>query len=174
MLRSLLASTRPIILRLRSTPTATLAPHAHHPHHLGCTHPTSTPALARGMKVRASVKRMCDGCSVVKRKGRVYIICSKNPKHKQVRVTLNGRKRSFTDFIIATRLEVITHNLVLASYIYTSLSIGSTFETHTLLPSPLEYLPALQTRPTPASHCARISSMTLLHHPQSPCSGSQA
>ncbi|KAJ7597013.1 ribosomal protein L36-domain-containing protein, partial [Mycena floridula] len=43
------------------------------------------PELARGMKVRASVKVMCDGCSVVKRKGRVYIICSKNPKHKQVR-----------------------------------------------------------------------------------------
>ncbi|WVQ93880.1 50S ribosomal protein L36 [Kwoniella sp. CBS 9459] len=37
----------------------------------------------RGMKVRSSVKRFCDGCSVVRRKGRIYIICSKNPKHKQ-------------------------------------------------------------------------------------------
>ncbi|KAL7423937.1 hypothetical protein Q5752_001522 [Cryptotrichosporon argae] len=37
----------------------------------------------RGMKVRSSVKRFCDGCSVVRRKGRVYIVCSKNPKHKQ-------------------------------------------------------------------------------------------
>ena len=27
---------------------------------------------------------MCDGCCMVKRKGKVYIICSKNPKHKQV------------------------------------------------------------------------------------------
>ncbi|EPT04371.1 hypothetical protein FOMPIDRAFT_1085649, partial [Fomitopsis schrenkii] len=40
---------------------------------------------ARGMKVRSSVKRICDGCSVVRRKGRIYIICSKNPRHKQVR-----------------------------------------------------------------------------------------
>jgi large subunit ribosomal protein L36 len=47
---------------------------------------TLTPAVqSRGMKVRSSVKVMCDGCSVVKRKGRVYVICSKNAKHKQVR-----------------------------------------------------------------------------------------
>ncbi|KAI0094864.1 ribosomal protein L36-domain-containing protein [Irpex rosettiformis] len=83
MLRSLLASTKPIVLRLRATPVSTHSLHVHHPHHLGCAHQTSAPPLARGMKVRASVKRMCDGCSVVKRKGRVYIICSKNPKHKQ-------------------------------------------------------------------------------------------
>ncbi|KAK7627733.1 ribosomal protein L36-domain-containing protein [Phyllosticta paracitricarpa] len=39
----------------------------------------------RGMKVRSSVKKMCDGCKSVRRKGGryVYIICSKNPKHKQ-------------------------------------------------------------------------------------------
>ncbi|KIM48223.1 hypothetical protein M413DRAFT_61428 [Hebeloma cylindrosporum] len=36
------------------------------------------------MKVRSSVKVMCDGCNVVRRKGRVYVVCSKNPKHKQV------------------------------------------------------------------------------------------
>lgn len=42
------------------------------------------PPLSRGMKVRSSVKVMCDGCSIVKRKGRVYVICSRNPKHKQV------------------------------------------------------------------------------------------
>ncbi|KAI9636044.1 ribosomal protein L36-domain-containing protein [Dioszegia hungarica] len=38
---------------------------------------------ARGMKVRSSVKLFCDSCSMVKRKGTVYIICSKDPKHKQ-------------------------------------------------------------------------------------------
>ncbi|RPA83497.1 ribosomal protein L36-containing protein [Ascobolus immersus RN42] len=38
---------------------------------------------ARGMKVRSSVKKLCDGCMSVRRKGRVYIICSKNQKHKQ-------------------------------------------------------------------------------------------
>jgi ribosomal protein L36 len=37
------------------------------------------------MKVRSSVKKLCDGCKSVRRKGGkyVYIICSKNPKHKQ-------------------------------------------------------------------------------------------
>ncbi|MBD3882553.1 50S ribosomal protein L36 [Phormidium tenue FACHB-886] len=34
------------------------------------------------MKVRASVKRMCEKCRVIRRRGRVMVICS-NPKHKQ-------------------------------------------------------------------------------------------
>jgi len=34
------------------------------------------------MKVRASVKKMCRDCSIVKRKGVVRVIC-KNPRHKQ-------------------------------------------------------------------------------------------
>jgi large subunit ribosomal protein L36 len=34
------------------------------------------------MKVRASVKKICDKCKVIRRKGRVAIICE-NPKHKQ-------------------------------------------------------------------------------------------
>jgi large subunit ribosomal protein L36 len=36
------------------------------------------------MKVKASVKRVCSGCQVVRRKGRVRVICKSNPKHKQV------------------------------------------------------------------------------------------
>ncbi|MEO5377127.1 MAG: 50S ribosomal protein L36 [Magnetococcus sp. DMHC-6] len=35
------------------------------------------------MKVRASVKRMCKDCMVIKRKGVVRVICVKSPKHKQ-------------------------------------------------------------------------------------------
>jgi large subunit ribosomal protein L36 len=35
-----------------------------------------------GMKVRSSVKPMCEKCKVIKRKGRIMIICE-NPKHKQ-------------------------------------------------------------------------------------------
>jgi len=35
------------------------------------------------MKVRASVKSICRDCKVVRRKGRVVVICKKNPKHKQ-------------------------------------------------------------------------------------------
>ena len=34
------------------------------------------------MKVRASVKKMCDKCRVIRRQGRVMVICT-NPKHKQ-------------------------------------------------------------------------------------------
>jgi large subunit ribosomal protein L36 len=34
------------------------------------------------MKVRASVKRMCKDCQIVRRHRIVYVIC-KNPKHKQ-------------------------------------------------------------------------------------------
>lgn len=34
------------------------------------------------MKVRASVKVMCRKCKIIRRKGRVRVICD-NPKHKQ-------------------------------------------------------------------------------------------
>lgn len=34
------------------------------------------------MKVRASVKKMCESCKVIRRKGVVRVICN-NPKHKQ-------------------------------------------------------------------------------------------
>lgn len=34
------------------------------------------------MKVRPSVKKICNDCRVIKREGKVMIIC-KNPRHKQ-------------------------------------------------------------------------------------------
>jgi len=34
------------------------------------------------MKVKPSVKRICDKCRIIKRKGRVRVICD-NPRHKQ-------------------------------------------------------------------------------------------
>ncbi|MBU3964395.1 50S ribosomal protein L36 [Patescibacteria group bacterium] len=34
------------------------------------------------MKIRASVKKVCNKCKTVRRKGHVYVICQ-NPKHKQ-------------------------------------------------------------------------------------------
>ncbi|KAI0076081.1 hypothetical protein K474DRAFT_1708484 [Panus rudis PR-1116 ss-1] len=82
MLRALLASTRPLLSRVR-TVTVPHAPVHNHVHHALHQHTAAQPFLARGMKVRASVKRMCEGCSVVRRKGRIYIICRRNPKHKQ-------------------------------------------------------------------------------------------
>ena len=35
------------------------------------------------MKVRASVKPICDKCKVIKRRGVVRVICKENPRHKQ-------------------------------------------------------------------------------------------
>jgi large subunit ribosomal protein L36 len=34
------------------------------------------------MKVRSSIRKICSKCKVVKRKGRLYVICT-DPKHKQ-------------------------------------------------------------------------------------------
>ncbi len=34
------------------------------------------------MKVRSSVRKMCDRCKIIKRKGVLRVICD-NPKHKQ-------------------------------------------------------------------------------------------
>ena len=33
------------------------------------------------MKVRASVKKICKDCQIIKRRGRVTVVC-KHPKHK--------------------------------------------------------------------------------------------
>jgi large subunit ribosomal protein L36 len=43
--------------------------------------PASKEGIAT-MKVRASVKKMCDNCKVIHRRGVVRVICT-NPKHKQ-------------------------------------------------------------------------------------------
>ncbi|RMZ72106.1 ribosomal l36 [Pyrenophora seminiperda CCB06] len=109
--RTLLPLFRPLALRpssLRATATRPLTPKTPHIHTPTCacfstarllrpSISSSSSALTsraigigtriqtRGMKVRSSVKKLCDGCKSVRRKkGRyVYIICSKNPKHKQ-------------------------------------------------------------------------------------------
>jgi large subunit ribosomal protein L36 len=52
--------------------------------------PRSLPAGQRGgrnrtdvlMKVRASVKAICEKCMIIKRKGVIRVVCE-NPKHKQ-------------------------------------------------------------------------------------------
>lgn len=36
------------------------------------------------MKVKASVRRMCKECQIVRRKGKVRVICKADAKHKQV------------------------------------------------------------------------------------------
>lgn len=34
------------------------------------------------MKVRASVKRICEKCKIVRRRGTIFVVCD-NPRHKQ-------------------------------------------------------------------------------------------
>ena len=34
------------------------------------------------MKVRASIKKICAKCKIIRRKGKIMVICE-NPKHKQ-------------------------------------------------------------------------------------------
>lgn len=34
------------------------------------------------MKVRPSIKRICENCRIIKRHGKLIVICQ-NPKHKQ-------------------------------------------------------------------------------------------
>ena len=41
-----------------------------------------TPKDSWAMKVRASVKPMCEKCKIIRRRGRVMVICE-NPRHKQ-------------------------------------------------------------------------------------------
>jgi len=35
------------------------------------------------MKVRVSVKKVCEKCKVIRRRGIVRVICKSNPRHKQ-------------------------------------------------------------------------------------------
>ena len=41
-----------------------------------------TRTLGVVMKVRTSVKKICENCKIVRRKGRVYVVCT-NARHKQ-------------------------------------------------------------------------------------------
>ncbi|MFH0804436.1 MAG: 50S ribosomal protein L36 [Candidatus Zambryskibacteria bacterium] len=35
------------------------------------------------MKVKASIKKMCPKCKLVRRGGVLFVVCKSNPKHKQ-------------------------------------------------------------------------------------------
>nr|YP_010163910.1 ribosomal protein L36 [Bruguiera gymnorhiza]YP_010934481.1 ribosomal protein L36 [Bruguiera hainesii]QWE50523.1 ribosomal protein L36 [Bruguiera cylindrica]QWE50858.1 ribosomal protein L36 [Bruguiera sexangula]UKG23568.1 ribosomal protein L36 [Bruguiera x rhynchopetala]QRK25714.1 ribosomal protein L36 [Bruguiera gymnorhiza]QWE50607.1 ribosomal protein L36 [Bruguiera gymnorhiza] len=34
------------------------------------------------MKIRTSVRKICEKCQLIRRRGRIFVICS-NPRHKQ-------------------------------------------------------------------------------------------
>ena len=90
LIRHAVAATRaPVPMMLRQTP---VVPRMMMPEPF-------VPPMARGMKVRSSVKRLCNYCSIVRRKGRLYVICSKNAKHKQVCtwiLTISAKDDRFT------------------------------------------------------------------------------
>jgi large subunit ribosomal protein L36 len=44
--------------------------------------PTEPVKAIETMKIRSSVKRICEHCKIVRRRGKVYVICD-NPRHKQ-------------------------------------------------------------------------------------------
>lgn len=48
----------------------------------GIPHSPSRIGARSAMKVRASVKPICEKCKIIKRKGILRIVCE-NPKHKQ-------------------------------------------------------------------------------------------
>jgi large subunit ribosomal protein L36 len=48
----------------------------------GALSPRPTTPAEITMKVKPSVKKMCDKCKVIRRHGRVMVICE-NPRHKQ-------------------------------------------------------------------------------------------
>uniref|UniRef100_A0A8C3GPF2 Ribosomal protein n=1 Tax=Cairina moschata TaxID=8855 RepID=A0A8C3GPF2_CAIMO len=39
--------------------------------------------LAAGLKTKTTLRRRCKDCFVVRRRGRLYVCCKSNPRHKQ-------------------------------------------------------------------------------------------
>src|SRR5260370_21002756 len=88
LLRLLLASTRALSFHSRLRLPALPALHSTWLAACGRRYEVGPAAAVaggvRGMKVRSAVRKFCEGCSIVRRKGKIYVICSLNPKHKQV------------------------------------------------------------------------------------------
>ncbi|NXH73351.1 RM36 protein, partial [Hydrobates tethys] len=45
--------------------------------------PPGLPPLLAGLKTKTSLKRRCKDCFIVRRRGRLYVCCKSNPRHKQ-------------------------------------------------------------------------------------------
>ncbi|XP_051467399.1 39S ribosomal protein L36, mitochondrial [Apus apus] len=41
------------------------------------------PPLLAGLKTKTALRRRCKDCFVVRRRGRLYVLCKANPRHKQ-------------------------------------------------------------------------------------------
>lgn len=134
----------------------------------------------RGMKVRSSVKLFCDGCSVVRRKGKLYVICSKDPKHKQVsqyllrhsklghplsrreaplrRLTILANKLATPTLACSDKARTRTHDTSRPS------SSHVNTQAQTIPPTPLP--PAIRNRlPHPADQPELAPRPCIAHHP---------
>lgn len=54
--------------------------HAHANMHI---QPSFLTTMSRTYKIRTAVKKFCADCYIARRKGRVYVLCKSNAKHKQ-------------------------------------------------------------------------------------------
>ena len=93
LLRRVASAVGPL-LQLGGRPLSALAqgppragPATHTPPGLVATLLAARPALglqpALGFKTKGVLKKRCKGCYLVKRRGRRFIYCKTNPKHKQ-------------------------------------------------------------------------------------------
>ncbi|WFD34397.1 hypothetical protein MCUN1_001236 [Malassezia cuniculi] len=87
----LLRSSLPLVRQVAAASARVAAPQVATPR-IATPVTQQIPSAVRGMKVRSSVKKMCAHCAIVRRKGRLYVICEKNAKHKQVRVSTYQRQ----------------------------------------------------------------------------------
>ncbi|NXY73089.1 RM36 protein, partial [Glareola pratincola] len=45
--------------------------------------PAGPPLFSAGLKTKTSLRRRCKDCYIVRRRGRLYVCCKTNPRHKQ-------------------------------------------------------------------------------------------
>ncbi|NWI47931.1 RM36 protein, partial [Picathartes gymnocephalus] len=45
--------------------------------------PPPGPPLLAGLKTKTALRRRCRDCYIVRRRGRLYVFCKSNPRHKQ-------------------------------------------------------------------------------------------
>ncbi|NXF04688.1 RM36 protein, partial [Smithornis capensis] len=62
----------------RATPAASWAPRG-----LLAGPPPPGPPLLAGLKTKATLKKRCKDCYIVRRRGRLFMYCKTNPRHKQ-------------------------------------------------------------------------------------------
>ena len=69
------------------------------------------------MKVKASIKKRSEDCKIVRRKGKLYVICKKTPKYKMRQGSLKLKKR-FMARIVGVDLPKNKRGEIGLTYIY--------------------------------------------------------